>query len=75
MHGSKVLPKEILTDIVSRLSGNTKDLLSCSLASRDLGEAAKSALYFDIDLNLERFDQEGDADVERQQKLLSTIAQ
>jgi hypothetical protein len=76
MHGIKLLPTEILADIVSRLS-NPDDLFNCILTSRDLEKAAKSALYFDLDLNLENNEafEEESSDVERQQKLLSAIAQ
>jgi hypothetical protein len=79
MHGIKPLPTEILADIVSRLS-NPQDLSNCILASRDLEKAAKSALYFDLDLNLENKeefedDEEEISDVERQRKLLSALAQ
>ncbi|KAF4631725.1 hypothetical protein G7Y89_g6403 [Cudoniella acicularis] len=75
MGGFKALPKEILRDIVLHLTSNTKDLVACTLASRDLGEAAKSTLYYDVDLNLERCDEEGEIDIERQKILLGAIAE
>jgi len=76
MHGIKLLPGEILANIVSHLS-DTEDLSNCIQASRDLGEAAKTALYFEIDLNLKDDDEpeEEGSEVERQQRLLRAIAQ
>jgi hypothetical protein len=77
MANLNALPAEVLHDIISHLSPNFVDLLTCSLVCRALWNVATATLYGHIDLDIDaRYDEEAKEKTKRRQlRLLRSLAE